>query len=72
MPAHRESLLMALPQNTDRLIEWINTVITMDSADPHYGNTQGQSTGVTNSGFTTVDGGKTWKVTTINIPTFTF
>ncbi|KAF2162456.1 hypothetical protein M409DRAFT_27080 [Zasmidium cellare ATCC 36951] len=52
--------------------QWINTVITLSSADPGYGSTQGQSGGTTNSGFTTSDGGVSWEVSTINIPSFTY
>lgn len=44
----------------------------MDTADPNYGNTQGQAEGVTSSGFSSSDGGKTWTVDRIDIPEFTF
>ncbi|KAH6621715.1 hypothetical protein C7974DRAFT_434905 [Boeremia exigua] len=51
--------------------KWINTVITLDSADPKYDQTMGKGEGVTGE-MSTQDGGKTWKVTDINIPSFTF
>lgn len=51
--------------------KWINTVITLNTADPHYDQTMGKAPGVTGT-MSTADGGKTWKVTDINIPEFTF
>ncbi|KAH7082544.1 hypothetical protein BKA63DRAFT_133455 [Paraphoma chrysanthemicola] len=50
---------------------WIDTVITLNTADPNYSRTLGKGNGVTGD-MSTSDGGKTWKVTTINIPQFTF
>ncbi|KAH8596233.1 hypothetical protein B0O99DRAFT_686276 [Bisporella sp. PMI_857] len=50
---------------------WINTKIIMDVADPNYRNTNWKSPGVTGD-MSTNDGGKTWTVSTINIPQFTF
>ncbi|KIM99774.1 hypothetical protein OIDMADRAFT_125454 [Oidiodendron maius Zn] len=50
---------------------WINTEIILDVADPSYINTLYKTAGVTGD-MTTSDGGKTWAVTTINIPQFTF
>ncbi|KAF2475497.1 uncharacterized protein BDR25DRAFT_382518 [Lindgomyces ingoldianus] len=50
---------------------WINTTIIMDKADPNYIKTLGKGQGVTGD-MTTSDGGKTWKVSTIKIPQFTF
>ncbi|KAJ4355057.1 hypothetical protein N0V95_003275 [Ascochyta clinopodiicola] len=51
--------------------KWINTVITLDSADPNYDQTMGKGQGVSGE-MSTDDGGITWKVTDINIPEFTF
>ncbi|KAI1758329.1 hypothetical protein F4782DRAFT_21817 [Xylaria castorea] len=50
---------------------WTDTQIIMDVADPNYINTLGKSQGVTGD-MSTSDGGKTWTVSTINIPEFTF
>ncbi|KAF9874221.1 hypothetical protein CkaCkLH20_08204 [Colletotrichum karsti] len=50
---------------------WINTKIILDKADPNYKNTMGKGQGVTGD-MSTSDGGKTWTVTTIEIPEFTF
>ncbi|KAF4540690.1 uncharacterized protein LTHEOB_632 [Lasiodiplodia theobromae] len=46
---------------------WIDTKIILDSADPNYINTMGKGQGVTGE-MSTSDGGKTWTVTTIEIP----
>lgn len=51
--------------------KWIDTVITLDSADPKYDQTMGKGAGVTGE-MSTDDGGITWKVTDIDIPEFTF
>ncbi|KZM24084.1 uncharacterized protein EKO05_0010265 [Ascochyta rabiei] len=51
--------------------KWINTVITLDSADPNYDQTLSKGQGVSGD-MSTNDGGVTWKVTDINIPKFTF
>ncbi|KAF1931109.1 uncharacterized protein M421DRAFT_339805 [Didymella exigua CBS 183.55] len=51
--------------------KWINTVITLDTADPNYDQTMGKGEGVTGE-MSTDDGGITWKVTDINIPEYTF
>ncbi|KAF9697483.1 hypothetical protein EKO04_003976 [Ascochyta lentis] len=51
--------------------KWINTVITLDTADPNYDQTMGKGEGVSGE-MSTDDGGITWKVTDINIPEFTF
>ncbi|KAK4031252.1 hypothetical protein C8A01DRAFT_21501 [Parachaetomium inaequale] len=50
---------------------WINTVITMDVADPNYINTLGKGQGVTGD-MVTGDGGKTWTVSKISIPGYDF
>ncbi|KAI3528213.1 hypothetical protein CSPX01_16392 [Colletotrichum filicis] len=50
---------------------WINTKIILDKADANYINTMGKGNGVTDD-MSTSDGGKTWTVTTIDIPEFTF
>ncbi|KAI9705703.1 MAG: hypothetical protein M1820_005113 [Bogoriella megaspora] len=50
---------------------WTNTKLILDVADPNYIKTLGKSSGVTGD-MSTSDGGKTWTVTTINIPQFTF
>ncbi|PSN75298.1 hypothetical protein BS50DRAFT_615984 [Corynespora cassiicola Philippines] len=50
---------------------WTDTKIILDSADPDYIKTMGKGEGVTGD-MSTSDGGKTWTVTTIEIPEFTF
>ncbi|GKT56021.1 hypothetical protein ColTof4_11569 [Colletotrichum tofieldiae] len=50
---------------------WINTKIILDKEDPNYINTLGKGQGVTGD-MSTSDGGKTWTVTTIEIPEHTF
>ncbi|GAP87050.1 hypothetical protein SAMD00023353_2500930 [Rosellinia necatrix] len=50
---------------------WTDTKIIMDVADPDYINTLAKGEGVTGD-MSTSDGGKTWTVSTINIPAFTF
>ncbi|KAI5917763.1 hypothetical protein F4810DRAFT_716157 [Camillea tinctor] len=51
--------------------KWIDTKIILDVADPNYINTNGKGQGVTGE-MSTSDGGKTWTVSTIEIPEFTF
>ncbi|KAH6880352.1 hypothetical protein B0T10DRAFT_519287 [Thelonectria olida] len=51
--------------------KWTNTKIILDVADPNYINTLGKGQGVTGD-MSTSDGGKTWTVSTISIPKFTF
>ncbi|KAI9034938.1 uncharacterized protein KD926_005001 [Aspergillus affinis] len=51
--------------------KWTDTKIILDSADANYINTVGKGEGVTGE-MSTSDNGKTWTVTTINIPEFTF
>lgn len=53
------------------LLAWVDTKIILDVADPNYINTLGKGEGVTGD-MSTEDGGKTWTVSTINIPEFTF
>ncbi|PWY91290.1 hypothetical protein BO94DRAFT_488780 [Aspergillus sclerotioniger CBS 115572] len=50
---------------------WIDTKIILDVADPDYINTMAKGEGVTGD-MSTTDGGKTWTVTTIDIPEFSF
>lgn len=50
---------------------WINTKIILDVADPKYIDTMAKGDGVTGN-MKTTDGGKTWTVSTINIPQFSF
>ncbi|TQN64392.1 hypothetical protein CSHISOI_11105 [Colletotrichum shisoi] len=50
---------------------WINTKIILDKKDPKYIRTLGKGRGVTGD-MSTSDGGKTWTVSTIEIPEFTF
>ena len=52
-------------------VAWTNTKIILDSADPNYINTVAKGEGVTGD-MTTSDGGKTWTVSTIKIPGFSF
>ena len=51
--------------------KWIDTTITLDKADPNFARTMGKSPGVTGE-MSTSDGGKTWTITDIEIPEFTF
>ncbi|OBR16436.1 hypothetical protein CH63R_01616 [Colletotrichum higginsianum IMI 349063] len=50
---------------------WINTKIILDKEDPNYIRTLGKGQGVTGD-MSTSDGGKTWTVSTIEIPKYTF
>ncbi|KAI1077277.1 hypothetical protein F5B20DRAFT_552998 [Whalleya microplaca] len=50
---------------------WVDTKIILDVADPDYIKTLGKGDGVTGD-MSTSDSGKTWTVTTIKIPEFTF
>ncbi|PYH42244.1 uncharacterized protein BP01DRAFT_405213 [Aspergillus saccharolyticus JOP 1030-1] len=50
---------------------WIDTKIILDVADPNYINTMAKGSGVTGE-MSTTDGGKTWTVSTISIPEFSF
>ncbi|KAG8738420.1 hypothetical protein FRC10_006916 [Ceratobasidium sp. 414] len=47
---------------------YTNTTITLDAADPNFGSTGVASGGTTISGLTNEQGGKVWKIATINIP----
>ncbi|KAF2162032.1 hypothetical protein M409DRAFT_27412 [Zasmidium cellare ATCC 36951] len=51
--------------------EWIDTVLTMDIADPNYGDTFGYNNADVTD-FYTPDGGKTWKLNSAKIHEFTF
>jgi hypothetical protein len=51
--------------------KWIDTTITLNSADPNYDQTMGKAEGVTGE-MSTSDGGVTWTITDIDIPEFTF
>ncbi|KAG9091435.1 hypothetical protein FRC06_000572 [Ceratobasidium sp. 370] len=48
--------------------KYTNTTITLDAADPNFGSTGVASGGTTISGLTSEQGGKVWKIATINIP----
>ncbi|KAJ5098683.1 hypothetical protein N7532_005684 [Penicillium argentinense] len=50
---------------------WINTKIVLDTADPDYINTVTKGDGVTGD-MKTSDGGKTWTVSRIDIPEYSF
>lgn len=52
-------------------LAWINTKIILDTADPDYINTMGKGEGVTGD-MKTSDGGKTWTVSRIDIPEYSF
>jgi hypothetical protein len=52
-------------------VAWINTKIILDVADPNYIDTLAKGDGVTGN-MKTTDNGKTWTVSTINIPQFSF
>ena len=51
--------------------EWVDTKITLDTADPDYINTFGKAEGVSGE-MTTEDGGKTWVISDVDIPSHTF
>ncbi|KAA8576353.1 hypothetical protein MFRU_009g02390 [Monilinia fructicola] len=51
--------------------QYINTAITLASADPNFGKTLSVSQGTTYSGLTSEQGGKIWKIAEINIPSMT-
>ncbi|KAB5587646.1 hypothetical protein CTheo_8915 [Ceratobasidium theobromae] len=51
--------------------KYTNTVITLDAADPNFGSTGAASGGTTISGLTSEQGGKVWKIATINVPAMT-
>ncbi|EUC55909.1 hypothetical protein RSOL_143700 [Rhizoctonia solani AG-3 Rhs1AP] len=48
--------------------KYTNTVITLDAADPTFGSTAGSAQGATATGLTSEQGGKVWKIATINVP----
>ncbi|KAF5642024.1 hypothetical protein F52700_3204 [Fusarium sp. NRRL 52700] len=52
--------------------QWVDTKIILDTADPNYIQTFGKGEGVTGGEMTTSDGGKTWVIGDVNIPSFTF
>ena len=51
--------------------EWVDTKITLDTADPDYIHTFGKGEGVSGE-MTTEDGGKTWVISDVDIPSYTF
>ncbi|KAJ4351325.1 uncharacterized protein N0V89_006664 [Didymosphaeria variabile] len=51
--------------------KWTNATIVMDKADPNYINTLYKSGGATGT-MKTADGGKTWTVAEISVPSYTF
>ncbi|KAI1070720.1 hypothetical protein LB507_006703 [Fusarium sp. FIESC RH6] len=51
--------------------QWVDTKITLDTADPDYINTFGKGEGVSGE-MTTEDGGKTWVISDVDIPSYTF
>ncbi|KAI1084175.1 hypothetical protein F5B20DRAFT_523938 [Whalleya microplaca] len=51
--------------------QYVSTTVILDSADESFGDTLALNE-ATSSGLTTSDGGKTWKVNTINIQSHTF
>lgn len=52
-------------------VDYLDTTILLDQADPSFGNTLGL-TEATSSGLSSPDGGKTWAVGTISHKAFTF
>ncbi|KAH7333876.1 hypothetical protein B0J17DRAFT_696344 [Rhizoctonia solani] len=48
--------------------KYTNTVITLDAADPSFGSTAASAQGATATGLTSEQGGKIWKIATINVP----
>lgn len=78
MPAHSKtplkfifSLVLGELIHSIATIAWINTEIILDTADANYINTLAKGEGVTGD-MSTSDNGKTWTVSTIGIPEFTF
>ncbi|KAG9503534.1 hypothetical protein J7337_003485 [Fusarium musae] len=51
---------------------WVDTKIILNTADPNYIQTFGKGEGVTGGEMTTSDGGQTWVISNVNIPSFTF
>lgn len=51
--------------------KWVDTKLTLNSADPNYDQTMGKGNGVTGE-MSTTDGGVTWTITDIDVPQFTF
>ena len=45
-----------------------NTVITLENADTTFGKTIASSGGATYTGLSSSEGGKVWKITSINVP----
>ena len=67
---------MTLPKHLRRadkitLELWTNATIILDVADPNYINALAKGCGVSGD-MSTSDSGKTWTVTTINIPEYSF
>ena len=56
---------------TDTSAAWTDTKIILNTPDPNYKQTNYKGAGVTGD-MKTTDGGKTWTVSTIQIPQFTF
>ncbi|KAF5702934.1 hypothetical protein FMUND_13246 [Fusarium mundagurra] len=52
--------------------QWVDTKLILDTADPNYIQTFVKGEGVTGGEMTTSDGGKTWVISDLNIPSFTF
>ncbi|KAF8674653.1 hypothetical protein RHS04_07073 [Rhizoctonia solani] len=48
--------------------KYTNTIITLDAADPNFGKTASSAGGATATGLTSEQGGKIWKIATINVP----
>lgn len=48
--------------------QYTDTTITLDAADATFGSTGVASGGTTITGLTSEQGGKVWKIATINIP----
>ena len=48
--------------------EYLNTVITLDAADPTFGNTIATAQGGSYTGLSSSEGGKVWTIASITIP----
>lgn len=74
--AHCKTLVIPCPvmefqANVSFNAAWVDTKITLNSADPDYIKTMAKGDGVTGD-MKTTDGGKTWTVGTIAIPQHSF
>ncbi|KAF2186817.1 hypothetical protein K469DRAFT_725497 [Zopfia rhizophila CBS 207.26] len=48
--------------------KYMNTIITLEAADPTFGNTIAKAGGASYTGLSSSEGGKVWKISSISIP----